>query len=131
MRQVAGRLTFLFLESKKPRCIPPIYLNFYVSINIYIIVGLCITSIGIVWYRSCIKIFLPYFPWVPYYFSSCTPLAYARHSYRKSVEVGLYWKPLVYCRSLYNYCCYNSLEDVYLRPDRAIREKRRAISWER
>jgi hypothetical protein len=35
-------------EQGKSWCIPPICIDFYVSINIYITVGLCITSIGIV-----------------------------------------------------------------------------------
>jgi hypothetical protein len=104
--------TYLSFDQSKPWCIPPIYLDSYGSINIYITVGLCITSIGIVWHCSCIKIYLPDFPWLPFYFSRCKPLANARHGYRKSVEVEWYWRPLIFCRSLYIYSWYNSYENV-------------------
>jgi hypothetical protein len=44
--------------------------------------------------------------------SSCKPLANARHSYRKSVEVGWYLRPLICCRSIYNYFWFSSHKNV-------------------
>jgi hypothetical protein len=47
--------TNLALDQGKPQCIPPIFLNFWFSINIYITICVCIKFIGFVWHRSCIK----------------------------------------------------------------------------
>jgi hypothetical protein len=75
------------LTEGKPRCIPPISLDFWFSINISITVWLCIKFTGFVWHYSCTKISFPIILIYPCY-NSYRSLAMATRRHRKLKTIG-------------------------------------------